>query len=269
MKGEVRSRGKSKEKDEKSPVKEVPKGTPKLGSHRHSSGSDPEKKNEQQEEINKQTKQQTVERTYYLSSWIFIRFMGILYATAFVSTWIQIHGLIGSDGISPLPDLIIRLETSISGNSNFFTHPSIFWWNQSDDIIHLVCLIGTLCGVLLTLNILPLISAFICWFFYLSISSVGQTFFNQQWDLLLLESGFLLLFFVPRDLFSFFSKKLEETSPSNQIRWLFYCLLFRINFSRGILQLLGEEKSWRTLSTFAYFFETQPSPTPLSWFILL
>ena len=47
-------------------------------------------------------KEKRSKSTYYLSSWLFIRLMGVLYVTMFISTWVQIHGLIGSEGSFPL-----------------------------------------------------------------------------------------------------------------------------------------------------------------------
>jgi hypothetical protein len=37
----------------------------------------------------------------------------------------------------------------------------------------------------------------LCWVFYLSFVSVGQVFLSDQWDSLLLELGFLGIFFAP------------------------------------------------------------------------
>jgi hypothetical protein len=134
--------------------------------------------------------------TYYISSWLFLRIMGALYVIAFVSVWVQIHGLIGEEGISPMEQYFTMLDTGLySGQSSFFEFPSVFWISRADWMIHLVCALGTLSSLLLTLDILPGLTTFVSWFMYLSIVVAGQTFFNYQWDHLLLETGFLMLFF--------------------------------------------------------------------------
>ena len=200
-----------------------------------------------------------------------------------------------------MSDLMARLAQmgSVSSHSVYLMHPTIFWIDQSDQMIHFVCMIGTVSSLLLSVDVWPRIAALVSWMMYLSICNVGQSFFNHQCDLLLLESGFLLLFFAPHyqhfDVssssynqtnhrssssppsfvsslssyfrFDYLSHNPRDYHPPYAVIWLFRLLLFRVNFSRGLLHLLGKDKLWRTLSPFLYFFETQPSPTPLSWFV--
>lgn len=207
--------------------------------------------------------------TYYISAWTFGRMMGLLYIIAFISTWVQIHGLIGEGGISPMSEYFTRLSTNtVSMPSNFLTHPSIFWINQSDRFLHIICGIGSLSGVLLFMDIFPAICSALCWILFLSISIAGQTFFMYQWDLLLLESGFIMIFFhsfhwswIP------FSQNPRDFHPPDALFWLFRLLLFRINFTRGVQELLSKDRVWRTLSSFDFHFETQPSPTIFSWYL--
>ena len=71
-----------------------------------------------------------------------------------------------------------------------------FWLNSSDLFLHIICFAGILGSICLTLGF-PLINAILIWF-YLSFVNVGFPFLNFQWDVLLLESGFLLLFIIPR-----------------------------------------------------------------------
>lgn len=205
--------------------------------------------------------------TYYLSSWLFLRFLGLLYVVAFLSAWVQIHGLVGSEGISPMTEFITRLRSAVVTDTTFLTHPTIFWLNDSDWMIHAVCATGTGAAVMLLLDMVPAVAAFLCWFLFLSITVGGQTFFAAQWDYLLLETGFLAIFFSSFHMqLRPFSKNPRDFHPPEPILWLFRLLLFRINFARGLQELLGKDKTWRTLSAFAYNFETQQSPTALSWY---
>src|SRR5262249_22560654 len=43
---------------------------------------------------------------HFLTRWIFLRGLGIIYLIAFLSLWTQISGLIGSHGILPAADLM-------------------------------------------------------------------------------------------------------------------------------------------------------------------
>ena len=40
--------------------------------------------------------------SYFLSHWVFLRLLGLVYLVAFVSLWVQVEGLIGSGGILPV-----------------------------------------------------------------------------------------------------------------------------------------------------------------------
>ena len=72
-----------------------------------------------------------------------------------------------------------------------------------------------------------------------------------QWDVFLLEAGFLAL------LLSF------ATTPGI---WLLRWLLFRFMFMSGVVKLLSGDPNWWNLSALSYHFLTQPLPTPLAWY---
>jgi hypothetical protein len=86
---------------------------------------------------------------------------------------------------------------------------------------------------------------------YLSYTHAGQDFMTFQWDLLLLESGFLAIFL---------------PSGSRIIVWLYRWLLFRYLFMAGAAKVATGDETWRGLTALEYHFETQPLPTPLAWY---
>ncbi len=47
------------------------------------------------------------------------------------------------------------------------------------------------------IGVMPAFTAFLLWLFYLSLTVAGQEFLGFQWDNLLLEAGFLLIFLFP------------------------------------------------------------------------
>ena len=79
---------------------------------------------------------------------------------------------------------------------------------------------------------------------------IGQTFTAFQWDLFLLESGFLAMFL---------------TGGPPVVVWLYRFLLFRFMFMGGVVKLASGDPAWRDLTALAYHFETQPLPSPLAW----
>ena len=50
-------------------------------------------------------------------------------------------------------------------------------------------------SLLLIIGVAPVLALIGLWMFYLSLVSVGQSFLSFQWDALLLETGFLAIFF--------------------------------------------------------------------------
>lgn len=93
---------------------------------------------------------------------------------------------------------------------------------------------------------------FILWVLYLSHFSGGDRFMSFQWDILLLEAGFISIFFAPN-----WHTDLYEPSPSvSLVRELLRWLNFRLMFASGIVKLLSRCKTWWSLTALHYHFET-------------
>jgi predicted DCC family thiol-disulfide oxidoreductase YuxK len=187
---------------------------------------------------------------YDLAAFLFLRLMGLIYLSAFVSFGVQALGLIGSHGILPVAELV-KLISSSAGVERFFVMPMLFWINAGDLAIRWVCWAGAGFSLLLILNVLPRLSLLALYVLYLSLLYGGQTFMSFQWDTFLLEAGFLSLLL-----------SLAKTPGIWLLRWL----LFRFMFMSGMVKLLSGDPSWWNLSALTYHFFTQPLPTPLAWY---
>jgi len=187
---------------------------------------------------------------YELISFLFLRLLGLIYLAAFVSFAVQAQGLIGSHGILPLAELVDALRRSV-GAERFLLMPMVFWWSASDFAIQAVCWGGAGLSLLLVFNVLPRLTLFLLYVLYLSLLYGGQTFMTYQWDVYLLEAGFLAL------LLSFAQR------PGI---WLLRWLLFRFMFMSGVVKLASGDPNWWNLSALSYHFLTQPLPTPLAWY---
>ncbi|NIW80965.1 MAG: lipase maturation factor family protein, partial [Calditrichae bacterium] len=55
------------------------------------------------------------------------------------------------------------------------------------------------------------------WILYLSLVKAGQIFLSFQWDILLLEAGFLVIFLMP---FRIFPRRYLTSAPSAIVTWL-------------------------------------------------
>ncbi|HXW00931.1 MAG TPA: lipase maturation factor family protein [Anaerolineae bacterium] len=196
-----------------------------------------------------------------LTRWLFLRLLGLIYLIAFVSLWVQLSGLIGSRGILPAADFLSAVYAQI-GAQSYYLLPTLFWFNASDAFLQFICGSGAVLSLLLIAGITPGPILLLLWTFYLSLTVVGQDFLAFQWDNLLLETGFLAIFFAPWQLWP---KLSEETPPSLAWLWLLRWLLFKLIFSSGAVKLLSGDPTWRDLTALTFHYETQPLPTWTSW----
>lgn len=187
--------------------------------------------------------------TAWLVRRLFLKVLGLIYFIAFVSFGLQITGLIGSNGILPAGDFL-RGVWEYYGPKSYWLVPTIFWLNAGDTFLQMVPLVGAALSLLLLFGFARKAILILLFLAYLSLVSAGQDFMAFQWDLLLLETGFLAIF---------------ASSSSAAITWLFRWLLFRLMFLSGALKLLSGDPTWRNLTALDFHYETQPLPTVLGW----
>lgn len=189
---------------------------------------------------------------YNLVSWLFLRILGLIYLLAFFSFWQQIAGLIGSRGIVPVASYLPALYERL-GPQAYLLVPSLFWLNTSDAFLHIVSILGLLFSLILILGIPKILerpALVFLYILYLSLVSVGNVFMHFQWDIFLLEVGFLAIFL----------------GRSQITVFLYRFLLFRFVLLSGIVKLASGDLTWRGLTALNYHFETQPLSHVLSWY---
>ena len=197
-----------------------------------------------------------------VSRWVFLRCLGVIYLIAFVSLWTQMGGLIGSHGILPVQPLLQAAREQL-GPERYGVLPTLCWFNASDVALHVLCGGGVVGSLLLLVGVTPALSLFALWAIYLSLLTVGRDFLSFQWDTLLLETGFLAIFFAPLQLGPRASR---PSPPSLIILWLLRWLLFRLIFSSGVVKLASGDATWWSLTALQYHYETQPLPFWMSWY---
>jgi hypothetical protein len=203
---------------------------------------------------------------YFLSRWLFLRLLGIIYLIAFISFWVQFDGLIGKDGILPVSEFLARQGPQL-GAARYHLLPTFCWLNESNAFLHSQCAAGTVLSTLLIVGIAPIPVLLLLWALYLSLSTAGQDFWWFQWDILLLETGFLAIFLAPRTLRPGLRR---EAPPSRIILFLLWWLLFRLMFLSGVVKLAAESGlphgPWKDLTALTIHYETQPLPVWTSWY---
>lgn len=203
---------------------------------------------------------------------LFLFLMAVIYLAAFASLYVQIPGLYGDNGILPAK-LVIGKEAD-SWDELLDSQPTLLKLTPKLGLsvqqgMDLLCVAGMavsfLCVVCKTMR--DTVSFILLWMLYFSLYQVGQTFLWFQWDILLLEAGFLTILVAPFNLqipvkrfrLSFYHQHDSITL------WLVRWLLFRLMFMSGVVKLTSGCPTWWDLTALNWHFESQCIPTPLAW----
>ena len=199
----------------------------------------------------------------FLTRWIYLRSLGVIYFSAFFSLAFQIRGLIGPQGILPAAEYLKSVAEQV-GSSRYWYVPSVLWFSSGSHMLMGLCWAGMAAAVLLVLNIWPRGMLAVCFVCFLSFVSAAGDFSGYQSDGMLLEAGFLSLFVAPGG----FRPGYGETRPP--MRAAYYLLLwewFRIYFESGIAKIAGGDPEWRNFTAIDEYYQNGPLPTWIGWYV--
>ena len=199
--------------------------------------------------------------TYFWARRWFLRAVGLIYLIAFVSLWAQVDGLIGANGISPVNQFLSAVHEQL-GSQVYSLLPTLCWFDSSNTFLHFLCGAGVAFSLLLAFGIAPVICLTALFVFYLSLTISGQTFLSFQWDILLLETGFLSIFLAPWQLWP---KRGQEPPVSRAALLLIKLLLFKLMVMSGVVKLTSGDDCWWNLTALDYHYWSQPLPTIFGW----
>jgi len=200
---------------------------------------------------------------YWLTRFVFLRFLGGMYFVGFLILVNQGLPLIGENGLLPAKNFIdiigSRHETTFDA---FLKIPTLFWFHLSDRMLMTCAWIGTILSFLVLIGFANVPILLILWFLYMSFVHIGQVWYSFGWEIQLLETGFLGIFLCPLlDLRPF-----PRSPPPALVFWLLRWLVFRIYIGAGMIKIRGDD-CWQDLTCMITHYETQPLPNPLSpWF---
>ncbi len=225
--------------------------------------------------------------------WIFLRGLGLIYFSAFYSLLFQIRGLIGPDGILPAGEYLKAVAQQL-GSSRFWFAPTLLWISSGGDMLTAICWAGIIASVLLVLNVWPRATLFICFVCFLSFVAAAQDFSGYQSDGMLLEAGFISMFFAPAGLRPGLGRaspaplarpwlarwggspgslarpwlaRWGGSPPSRATLFLLQWEWFRIYFESGIVKLASGDPQWRNFTAMDEYYQNGPLPTWIGWYV--
>ncbi len=204
------------------------------------------------------------ERTHLLPRWIFLRCLGVIYFSAFYSLLFQIKGMIGPNGILPAASYLRDVANYYPGLQRFWFAPTLLWFGAGNHALMLITWVGMMASVAVIFNLWPRLSLTICLVCFLSFVAAAQDFSGFQSDGMLLEAGFISLFFAPRGLRPGLG---AAHAPSRLSLFLLQWEWFRIYFESGAVKLTSGDYSWRHFTAMDDYYQNGPLPTWIGWYV--
>ncbi len=113
-------------------------------------------------------------------------------------------------------------------------------------------------------NLWPRAALAVCLVCFLSFVAAAQDFSSYQSDGMLLEAGFISLFFAPPGLHPRLG---AANAPSRASLFLLRWEWFRIYFESGVVKLNSGDYSWRHLTAMDDYYQNGPLPTWIGWYV--
>ena len=187
--------------------------------------------------------------TYWLTRFLILRQLGVVYAVAFLATILQIIPLIGEHGLTPVNIFAQHVTDNIGVTDAFFRLPSFFWINHSDTALLTLAWLGFILSLVVVAGFANSIILAVLWLLYMSFVNLGQEWYGYGWEIQLLETGFLAIFLCPL----VDARPFPKREPPTPIIVLFRWLICRIMLGAGLIKLRGDVV-WRNWTALYYHF---------------
>lgn len=176
----------------------------------------------------------------------------MIFFLAFAGLLPQLEGLFAEEGLFPVE----LLHSSLQVPWSYFIPSDL-------GAFYIFVLGGVAASLLALFNVCTAPLLLLCYVLYYIVVLCGQEFLSFQWDVLVLESGFLAAF-VALD-------RSGQSLLSPRVKGLFafalQFLLFKLMLMSGLCKIASQDPTWAGLTALTYHFESQPLPGPLALFI--
>lgn len=197
-------------------------------------------------------------------------FLALISLVAFWSLSSQIQGLIGPGGMAPVELTMQALGQHMENSTvpKSLRWPTVFWFKDAPWMITGVLVAGIVFSITMLTGALFLWLDSMIWpsalmliACYLSLINGAGDFMMFQWDILLVECLFVILFMFP------VMGSRDEFRPGMTGMWMWRVLLFKLLLCSALVKLSSGDASWWNLTALATHFETQPLPMGTAWFM--
>lgn len=203
-----------------------------------------------------------------------IRGLGIIYLVAIASWWLQVSALVGENGLVPAERFldIVGKQLEENGQHPLLALPNFFWiTGASNFVLHSTCWIGALLAVLVIVGRFTGPALVLLWLIYLSLLNTGGVFMSFQWDILLLEAGFLACFLCDWKRRTHWRNPPPLSVINRMALVLAWLVIAKLMFFSGWVKLAWASPDypewWPDHSAMIYHYMTQPIPTWTAWWM--
>src|SRR6185312_7312527 len=172
--------------------------------------------------------------------------------------------MIGPNGILPASGYLRDVANYYPGLQRFWFAPTLLWLGAGNHALMLATWMGLIASIGVIFNLWPRVTLAICLVCFLSFVSAAQDFSSFQSDGMLLEAGFISMFFAPPGL----RPGLGATHPPIRLSlWLLQWEWFRIYFESGMVKWLSGGLQWRHLTAMDEYYQNSPLPSWIGWYV--
>mmetsp|Transcript_7517 Transcript_7517/g.16058 ORF Transcript_7517/g.16058 Transcript_7517/m.16058 type:complete len:671 (-) Transcript_7517:32-2044(-) len=188
---------------------------------------------------------------------MYLKSMGYLYLVAFLSYFVQYPGLSSRSGLIPSEEIFRGSFPQL------YKAVVVRKGHDADMFADAVTIAGAFLSTLAAAGIvqhgllyLSLVAA------YNFLYTLGSDFYSFQWDILLLEAGFLTGVCIAP-----WTKLKWQFEGENEVGgWNIRFLLFKLMLMSGVVKIQANCPTWKNLTALEFHFATQCLPGPLAWY---
>ncbi|MBI2711457.1 MAG: lipase maturation factor family protein [Bdellovibrio sp.] len=200
---------------------------------------------------------ETPSDSYHWVRKVLLQSLGFIYGVANLILLFQAKALWGKSGLLPIEPFINEVLSQSSTAK--YTYPSLFYFFPTETLLVLLPILGLFCAIPVALGFATFPLLLILWTIQLSFVNSGQLFYGFGWETQLLELTFYSFFLAP------FWNPMKTTAAPRITIWAMRWMLFRLMLGAGLIKIRGDE-CWSDLTCLLYHYETQPNPSPVSFF---